>query len=175
MVSVGTIRWRTPWRAVYDEASLQKALERELSAQHPLFNKAPRIIGRSAASDDVVASLNDGSLAFIHLTWQGKPDQYPEKFPAWTRIPSIEQLNTYIEQDSQEYEDVEEDEDDLLRLLTKQNIVARGYFRLCEYLQDWDENVALVAAQEDGITHTTALERYQCVPRFLQRAPTHSS
>jgi dissimilatory sulfite reductase related protein len=155
---VDIIRWKKPWRAVYetplnDEVlSLQRALEQELSALHPLFDKAPRIIGRSTASDDVVASLNDGSFAFVHLTWQGKQDQYPEKFPSWSRIPSIEHLNAYIEQDSHEYEDDEEEE--LLWPLKEENIATRIYFRLCEDLQEWDENAALAAAKDDGITLT---------------------
>ena len=108
---MSTIHWKHPWRAVYDSSfndealSLQNTLERELSIAHPLFNLNPKVIGRSSASDEVVVSLKDGSLAFVHLTWQGKPDQYPEKFPAWSRIQTIEQFNGHIAQDAEEYEE----------------------------------------------------------------------
>lgn len=81
---------------------MQKALERELSAAHPLFSRSPKVIGRCRATDDVVVSLGDGSFAIVHLTWQGKPDQFPDKYPAWTGVQTIEQLNGYIAQGPEE-------------------------------------------------------------------------
>lgn len=40
----------------------------------------------STMTDDVlfVTDSPNGSLAFVHLTWSGKPDQFP-KFP-WTQF-----------------------------------------------------------------------------------------
>ncbi|WP_143707483.1 hypothetical protein [Uliginosibacterium sp. TH139] len=105
------ILWQRPWRAVYDASlndearSLQDALDQELSISHPLFSEAPKVIGRSTSGDDVVAQMNDGSFALIHLTWQGKPDQIPEKFPAWSRVKTVEHLNSVIAQDAKEYDD----------------------------------------------------------------------
>lgn len=97
------IEWKGPWRAVersgkVDElASLQRELSKELTDVHPLASLEPRVIGRCSASDDIVVELNDGRLAIVHLTWCGKPDQFPDKFPDTTIYSSVAEFNDAID------------------------------------------------------------------------------
>ena len=57
-------------RAVLDE------LRRELVPSHPLFGRIAQIDAFHAASDDVLARLDDGTLTVVHPTWSGKPEPY---------------------------------------------------------------------------------------------------
>ena len=89
---------------ISEALSLQSTLASELTQAHPLFLKQPKVFGRCIANDDVVAVLNDGRIAVIHLTWKGKPDQYPDKYPPWGCFSTVEAFNKAIGDD-------EEDED----------------------------------------------------------------
>ncbi|MEU4386232.1 hypothetical protein [Promicromonospora sp. NPDC023805] len=57
-------------RAVLDE------LRRELLPTHPLFGRIAGIDAFHAASDDVLARLDDGTLVVVHPTWSGRPEPY---------------------------------------------------------------------------------------------------
>jgi hypothetical protein len=57
-------------RAVLDE------LSRELVPRHPLFGRITSIDAFHAASDNVLAGLDDGTVAVVHPTWSGKPEPY---------------------------------------------------------------------------------------------------
>jgi hypothetical protein len=79
------ILWLDEWNVISSEdeaAVLQEELGKELSDKHPMFKYKPRIIARDEASDDVLAILNNGTFASIHLTWSSKVDQFPDKFPS---------------------------------------------------------------------------------------------
>ena len=97
------ITWNRFWRPMYDGEvesegqSFQTILASELTSVHPLFWFQPKILGRCRANDDVVAILNDGRIAVIHLSWKGKPDQYPEKYPSWVCFNNVEAFNRSIE------------------------------------------------------------------------------
>jgi hypothetical protein len=56
--------------AVLDE------LRRELVPKHPLFGRITGIDAFHAASDDVLARLDDGTLTVVHPTYSGKPEPY---------------------------------------------------------------------------------------------------
>lgn len=57
-------------RAVLDE------LRRELVPRHRLFGRVAGIDAFHAASDDVLARLDDGTLVVVHPTWSGRPELY---------------------------------------------------------------------------------------------------
>jgi hypothetical protein len=106
------IVWSRFWRPMYDgedgtEAqSFQNILASELTSVHPLFSFQPKILGRCRSNDDVVAILNDGRIAVIHLTWKGKPDQNPEKYPSWGCFNTVEAFNRAIECDEDDDEEL---------------------------------------------------------------------
>ena len=60
-------------------------LKRELVPKHPLFGRITRIDAFHAASDDVLARLDDGTLAVVHPTWSGKPEPY-ENCPSFVML-----------------------------------------------------------------------------------------
>jgi hypothetical protein len=68
-------------RAVLDE------LRRELVPRHPLFGRITGIDAFHAASDDVLARLDDDTIAVVHLTWSGKPEPY-ENCPSFVMLGS---------------------------------------------------------------------------------------
>ena len=51
-------------------------LRRELVPKHPLFGRINGIDAFHAASDNVLARLDDGTLAVVHPTWSGKSEPY---------------------------------------------------------------------------------------------------
>jgi hypothetical protein len=57
-------------RVVLDE------LRRELVPRHPLFDRITGIDAFHAASDNVLARLDDGALVAVHPTWSGRPEPY---------------------------------------------------------------------------------------------------
>lgn len=50
-------------------------LRRERVRRHPLFGRISGIEAFHAASDDVLAHLDDGTLAVMHPTWSGRPER----------------------------------------------------------------------------------------------------
>ena len=74
-----TLDWGTGWASVPDGGALQRELDRELAAQHPLSTTKPVVFGRCLACDDVVVHLTypaDGpELAVVHLTWPGRAER----------------------------------------------------------------------------------------------------
>lgn len=105
------IVWSRFWRPMHEGAngreaqSLQRTIESELTPAHPLFSLQPKVFGRCVANDDVAALLNDGKIAVIHLSWKGKPDQFPEKYPSWGCFSTVEAFNRAIEDDEEDEED----------------------------------------------------------------------
>lgn len=85
---ISHIRWREPWYPIESETeqhSIQIELIKEISPAHPLWGTNPVAIGRNQGCDDVLLIINESRFAIVHLTWTGKCDQYPDKFP-WTTI-----------------------------------------------------------------------------------------
>ncbi len=65
-------------------------LKKEVGPQHPLFHSLNDLIAiaKCDANDDVlVANVVDGSCFYlVHLTWSGKHDQMPNRYPGSTMI-----------------------------------------------------------------------------------------
>jgi hypothetical protein len=76
-------KFRVPWHAT--EQPLHEELARELSKKHQLYGIRARAIARRQDNDDVLFELSGenapAAFAVVHLTWSGKPDQFPE-FPS---------------------------------------------------------------------------------------------
>ncbi len=102
------ITWKLPWRKIQYEAEtpgVQNQLESEITDVHPLSGTAPIAIGRRVDCDDVLAKLNDGSYANVHLVWGSGPGAFPEQYPSFTRHENLEAFISEMEQDSLEYEE----------------------------------------------------------------------
>ena len=78
----------------YTDEALSKRiteeLRREVGPQHPLFSIAESlvVIAKCDANDDVLVHNPEGKgqLFCVHLTWAGKHDQMPTKFPWFVKI-----------------------------------------------------------------------------------------
>jgi hypothetical protein len=71
---------------------LAAELRRELAPAHALFGRVGSVIGRDASSDDIVAEVAGGGFAIIHLTWTGRLDPDPERYPATRMLRDIQSL-----------------------------------------------------------------------------------
>ncbi|MBU1218785.1 hypothetical protein KKF97_03160 [Myxococcota bacterium] len=97
---ISHIRWREPWYPVESETeqhSIQIELLKEISPVHPLWGTNPVVLGRHQGCDDVLLILNEGQFAIVHLTWTGKFDQYPDKYPSATIFDDISKLQKMLD------------------------------------------------------------------------------
>lgn len=65
-----------PWRNVTDlqeQEGLTKRLKIEVGRDHALWGLGGTVVARSDADDDVLAKLEDGRFAIVHLTWSNNP------------------------------------------------------------------------------------------------------
>lgn len=56
---------------------LHEELLRETGAGHPLAGQVVIVIGRSAARDDILVTLERGGWAIVHLTWKRSREDPP--------------------------------------------------------------------------------------------------
>lgn len=101
------IDWPVPWWCLDKDLELrtgiQKELNLEIGPKHPLWGLKPVVIGKSDANDDVILYLSDGRFACVHLVWHEKIDQYPDKFPSFVVFENVASLQTYINDEADEY------------------------------------------------------------------------
>jgi len=102
-----TIEWPEPWWCLDQNLDVRLGIQRELSSEigskHPLWGLKPVAIGKSDANDDVIVHLNDGRFACVHLVWHGKIDQYPDKFPSALVFENAAGLQTFLNEEADEY------------------------------------------------------------------------
>ena len=74
-----------PWTLIQrtEAAPLENELARELRPDHILAGVQVKAVAISTMTDDVLflTESTKGSLALVHLTWSGKPDQFAN-FPS---------------------------------------------------------------------------------------------
>ncbi len=102
------IKWKLPWRAIQFEAEIpgvQKQLESEITKKHPLWGTNPFAIGRRVDCDDIVAKLNDGTYAIVHLVWGTGPGAFPEEYPSYTKFNSLDEFLEEMDQDAEDYDE----------------------------------------------------------------------
>ena len=107
-MTVATIEWEEPWRAIQFAAEIphvQNQLEREIAFQHPLYGKEPRVIGRRIDNDDVVAVLKDGTYVNVHLVWATGtgPGAFPDQYPSWFSYGNAGQFFQAMQADALQY------------------------------------------------------------------------
>jgi hypothetical protein len=89
------VEWLVPWHPVGNDsaqvAGMERELNRELSAGHPLFALPVKTLARRQDCDDVLFALQDGTgrVAVVHLTWTQSPPEGPP-WPRTTLFPSFE-------------------------------------------------------------------------------------
>jgi hypothetical protein len=89
------VKWLVPWHSVGDDptqvAGMERELQRELSAGHPLFGVPVKTLARRQDCDDVLFALQDGTerVAVVHLTWTQRPPDRPP-WPATTLFPNLQ-------------------------------------------------------------------------------------
>jgi hypothetical protein len=102
------IAWKEPWQAIQamaEIAAVQKQLEREITARHPLYGKGATAIGRRIDNDDVLVYLEDGTLANVHLVWGSGLDAFSDQYPTWFLYGSLEAFVQAMNEDTVEYGD----------------------------------------------------------------------
>lgn len=99
--------WGAPWWNLEENPELRVGIQKELNAEigpkHPLWGLKPVVFGKCDASDDLVVHLSDGRFACVHLVWQGKIDQIPDKFPWATIYESATELQVFLDNEAEEY------------------------------------------------------------------------
>ena len=99
--------WLAPWRPLATEQeaiALQRQLDREMTARHPLFGHGATVKGRRIDNDDIVVVLSDGAYALVHLTWRvSDGGRLPDKYPEWRPYGPLEDFVAAMLKDSQAY------------------------------------------------------------------------
>jgi hypothetical protein len=72
------IEYLLPWQeSISDPDAFLQELQRELVGTHPLFGQPAQAVAVRIDCDDVIFKLADEKYAVVHLTWSGKPENYP--------------------------------------------------------------------------------------------------
>ena len=96
LLGLPAIPENSPW--FYVDGELAEGITQELVAEvgprHRLYPHIASlvVIAKCGANDDVIAvDTSDYQSAFcVHLTWSGKIDKYPEKYPSAAAIPEAD-------------------------------------------------------------------------------------
>jgi hypothetical protein len=98
---------RAPWRDLGGDGLtsdvLERELQRELSAGHPLAGLAPSAVARRDDRDDVLFDLHDGRYAVVHLTWSKASPPDP-RWPTAIVFASYDDARQKLEQDASDDE-----------------------------------------------------------------------
>jgi hypothetical protein len=90
-----TVDLPDPWSRIVDEnlrAKWEAELKKELGPAHCLANVPFNIIAKRDDRDDVLAVLDGGQVAQIHMTWSGRP----EADPRWPASPIYESMTDWL-------------------------------------------------------------------------------
>ncbi|AOW13737.1 hypothetical protein LPB72_12295 [Hydrogenophaga crassostreae] len=106
-MSTPTITWQEPWRAIQFAAEIpgvQRQIEMEITAAHPLYGRGATVIGRRIDCDDVVAVLADGTYINVHLVW-GKSGSgaAAAEYPSWLRYGDLAAFVQAVKEDAADY------------------------------------------------------------------------
>jgi len=74
---------RFPWSLVNckENILLQSELKREIGPMHVLWKQKPIVFARNESNDDILVRVKMNGIAYVHLTWSGKVDQFPDNYP----------------------------------------------------------------------------------------------
>jgi hypothetical protein len=103
------IHWMAPWRAIQFDAEVpgvQRQLDMEITATHPLFGQGAVAVGRRIDNDDVVAILSDGTYVNVHLVWgRSGGGPFADEFPSWLAYDSLEAFEAAMANDAGNFGD----------------------------------------------------------------------
>lgn len=107
MSHLSNIQFTKPWHAVEDSQVEQiiAELQRELSADHLLFEQPFRVVARRQDCDDFLFRFGHSPerYAVVHLTWASKRES-SSKRPATAVFDSLDQFVERMRLDSIEFE-----------------------------------------------------------------------
>ncbi|MDV2077542.1 hypothetical protein [Marinobacter xestospongiae] len=96
------VRWPESWWSLENEANFQlrfqELLHSELSSQHPLWGLKPVVLAKNM--DELIVHLSDGNFAVVHIIGSGKVDQFPEKYPSTYFFKSLDELQSYLDDEA---------------------------------------------------------------------------
>jgi hypothetical protein len=106
-MSMSNVEWKTPWKPLdsgSEVPAIQRQLEQEITAEHPLHGKQATAIARRIDSDDVLVRLGDGTYANVHLPWS-RPgsERSPGKHPSFFVYGSLDAFVSAMQKDVDEY------------------------------------------------------------------------
>jgi len=94
-----------PWEPVLDEwkEQIQGELKKEMQKMHVLYGFEAEPIGKRIDCDDTLFKIKKEekeALAVVHLTWSGKPDQFPsypstEIYDSWEEFEKKDMIPTH--------------------------------------------------------------------------------
>jgi hypothetical protein len=91
----GFVKWLDPWYSIVSNharvSAMERELQREVAAGHPMFGLAVNAIGSRCDCDDVLFRILDGTnrVAVVHLSWPHHPPDKPP-WPHTTIYDSLE-------------------------------------------------------------------------------------
>jgi hypothetical protein len=101
--------WPAPWRPLATEQEaigLQRQLDREVTARHPLFGRGATVKCRRIDNDDIVVVLFDRAYVVVHLTWsESDGGPFADKYPEWLSYGSLEDFVAAMLKHSRAYGD----------------------------------------------------------------------
>ena len=98
---------RSPWSLVNitEKKSLQSKLKCEVGPKHLLWNQKPIVFARNTSGDDILVRTKNNRIAYVHLTYSGKIDQYPEKYPHCEIFENDIKASLWLKSEMTNYED----------------------------------------------------------------------
>ena len=84
--------------------ALQRELQKEVAPGHILYGKQCRVIAKREDTDDIIVELENGQIAYVHLTWCSGADTppwpstgiYSDKPSFWKNV-MLEEIRDYNE------------------------------------------------------------------------------
>jgi hypothetical protein len=93
----------SPWWQIPDNLAdtYTEELKKEIGPEHVLFQYLSelKVIAKCDANDDVlVAKIADAnSFYLVHLTWSGKYDQMPSRFPSASLVQADDLIQFFLD------------------------------------------------------------------------------
>jgi hypothetical protein len=98
------IKWVKPWaQSILDDEnySFRLYLEKAILPSHPLWGKAPKVIGYQKAKGELAVILKDGSFAIVHYDWSLASSGFSAEIPRSQFFSSISELLYKLNNDAQ--------------------------------------------------------------------------
>ena len=92
-----------PWEEIINPSAMEAQLKKELSINHPLYEKSVKAIAKRGDCDDVLfENLDYEEFYVVHLTWSSS--DFQGKYPKFETFANIENANIKMQSDNAEFE-----------------------------------------------------------------------